>query len=492
MAMKGVRSTHPEYDEHAPLWERCDDVAAGTEALRRKTTKYLPKLTDETPEEYDARLGRTTLYNATWRTIVGFLGLLFRKPAVIDVPEAVRPLMDDITLTGVPLRLFAAEVSEELLVTGRLGIWVNFPDVAAGLTRADVANLGLRPSMTLYCAESIRNWRCDRVQNRTMLSQVVLEEEHEVRDTEFDTKHVDRYRVLDLTYDPGFDRPVYRVRLFEVKRNPDTGTEEDVLVEGPFYPMMDGEYLDFIPFYFISPDDTTPDVDIPPFIDLVDVNLSHYRATADYEHGCHWSGIPTVVITGHTLGEGESIRVGGAGALVFPDPAANAQMLEVGTGGFTALEKNLDRKEAQMVVLGARLLEVQKPGIEAAETALIHRSGEQSILASISQTISTGITEALKVFVKWAGADGNAAAFMLNRDFFHTPLPAEMLNAIVKSWQSGAISFETMFDNLKKGEVYLPDAKAEDEKQRIEEGRSMLPQPKPVAGQGTPSAPALN
>ncbi len=486
---KGVRSTHKDYDAMAPLWERCADVAAGTEALRRKTTQYLPKLTDETNDEYEARLNRTTLYNATWRTIVGFLGLLFRKPAVIDVPESVQPLMDDVTLTGVPLRLFAAEVSEALLVKGRLGIWVNFPAVPDGLTRADVEALNLRPSMSLYCAESIRNWRCDRVMNRTVLSQVILHEEYEERETEFDTKCIDRYRVLDLTQEDAngapLDQFVYRIRVFEVRRNANGEGEEDVMVEGPFYPLMNGKPLNFIPFYFISPDDTTPEVDIPPFVDLVDVNLSHYRATADYEHGCHWSGIPTVVITGHTLGEGESIRVGGAAALVFPDPMANAQMLEVGTGGFTALEKNLDRKEAQMVVLGARLLEVQKPGIEAAETALIHRSGEQSILASISQTISTGITEALKVFVAWASAPSDKAAFILNRDFFHTPMPAEMINAMVKSWQTGAISFETLFENLKKGELYQPDAKVEEEKSLIAAGKAMLPQPAPADGAGS-------
>jgi hypothetical protein len=133
-------------------------------------------------------------------------------------------------------------------------------------------------------------------------------------------------------------------------------------------------------------------------------------------------------------------------------------MLEVGTHGFAALEKNLDRKESQMVILGARLLEVQKPGIEAAETALIHRSGEQSILASMASAISTGITQALKTFVRWAGEDDSQVRFDLNREFFHAPLDPAMMTAIVSAWQNNAISAETRFKMLQKGEVYSPDA----------------------------------
>ncbi len=462
-----VKTTHADYDEMSPLWERCSDVAAGTHALRAKTTQYLPMLTGETAASYEKRLNRTVLFNATWRTIVGFLGLLFRKPAVITVPPAVEPLMDDVTLTGVSLRLFAAEISEELLIMGRVGIWVNYPEVdVAVATLADVQNAGLQPSMTVYGAESIINWRSMRRNNAMQLSLVVLKEDHRVSENEFKDAIVARYRVLDLASEesqPG--SLMYRIRVFEIRRN-DRGEETDVLVEGPYFPMMNGRLLDYIPFYFISPDDTTPDVDVPPFIDLVDVNLAHYQVTADYEHGCHWSGIPTVVITGHEIEQGGTITVGAGAALILPSPAANAQMLEVGTGGFTALEKNLDRKEAQMVVLGARLLEVQKPGIEAAETALIHRSGEQSILASMAQTISTGISRALQTFVDWAGVQGEAS-FVLNRDFFHTPMAPEMVNSLVKSWQTAAISYETLFDNLKKGEIYAPDAKVEDELAKI-------------------------
>jgi len=464
--MAEVNKTHPEYDEMLPVWTKARDVAGGTRKLHAKTVEYLPKLTDEDDPEYKARLERTVLYNATWRTVVGFLGLLFRKPAVTVIPESVKYLAEDITNTGVPLDVFALEVSEETLLVGRSGIWDNYPVAAEGITLADAQRLKLRPSMQLFVAEAIYNWKVSQVNNKTMLSQVRLRENHVVEETEFTSKTTKRFRVLDLTPTGKDDVHIYRVRVFEVNDK-----DEDVLVEGPFYPKMGGKNLEFIPFYFISPDDTTTDVEEPPFIDLIDVNLSHYRVTADYENGCHWSGIPTMVITGHSLEAGGSIKVGAGNAIVLPNPLSKADMVEVGVSGFPALEKNLDRKEAQMVVLGARLLEVQKPGIEAAETALIHRAGEQSILSTMAQTISTGISMALTTLTQWAGADGEAR-YDLNRDFFHTPMTPEMFKAVVEAWQNKGISAETRFALLKKGEVYSPGAKFEDEQALIDADKS--------------------
>ena len=450
-----VTSTHEDYDEMSDTWETCRDVADGTRKLREKGERYLPRLNGEDGASYKARLGRTTLFNATWRTIMGFQGLLFRKPAVIVVPDSCLPLMDDVTASGVSLRMLALEITEECLEVSRVGLWVNYPPADPNMTQADATKRNMRPSIRMCEAESIYNWREERINNKVQLSQVRLKEEVEVVKDEFTSECEPRYRVLDLI--PGANGGyIYRVRLFKVETTAG-GTEQDVLV-GEWIPLMAGKPLDFIPFYFLSTDDVSPEVDEPVFIDLIDINLAHYQLTADYEHGCHWSGLPTPVITGHTSKQGDVLKVGGPDAIVLPNPAAKAMMLEVGTHGFAALEKNLDRKESQMVILGARLLEVQKPGIEAAETALIHRSGEQSILASMASAISTGITQALKTFVRWTGEDDSQVRFDLNREFFHAPLDPAMLTAIVSAWQGGAISAETRFKMLQKGEVYSPDA----------------------------------
>jgi hypothetical protein len=131
-----------------------------------------------------------------------------------------------------------------------------------------------------------------------------------------------------------------------------------------------------------------------------------------------------------------------------------------------------------MAILGARLLSSEKKATETAQTAQIHRAGESSILASIAQTISIGLSEALSIFSEWAGVDGEAE-IELNDDFIPQGLDPQQLTALVGAWNSGAISLATLFENLQAGEIIAQDITYEEEQARIEEG-APAPPPAPV------------
>ena len=272
----GVANTHKEYKEMSELWERCRDAADGQSAVHAAGAKYLPVLADQSASEYQSYLTRAGFYNATWRTIAGLQGMIFRKPAFVKVPAVVLPMLDDVSLGGESLHMFSLELMEELLTVGRVGVFVDYPTTdPLHTTQADTKAMGLRPILKKYETESIINWRTSVVNNRCILSMVVLAEEVETTgDTEFDVEEKTQYRVLDLAPAPvaadgGIAPLVVRVRVFVVNdRN------EDVLVEGPTYPMVKGKNLDTIPFYTISTDGVEICPDVPPLMDLVDVNLA--------------------------------------------------------------------------------------------------------------------------------------------------------------------------------------------------------------------------
>lgn len=231
-----------------------------------------------------------------------------------------------------------------------------------------------------------------------------------------------------------------------------------------------GEYQYGIPFIFLGVDDVTPDVDEPPLIDLVDMNLSHYRASADYEHGCHFTGLPTAVVSGYSPPSGndgvvEKLYIGSATAWVFTEPQASAKFLEFTGQGLEALAKNLERKEQQMAVLGARMLEALKKGVESAQTASIHRVGEESMLAAVAQTISLGMTRALVWFCDWAGTAVDARVD-INKDFYPVEITFQEIAALVAAWQAGAISDQVLFDNLQQGEIIAQGVTLEEEQAR--------------------------
>ena len=121
-----VATQHEHYTAMLSKWTRCRDAASGQAAIHNAAVTYLPKLSDQTQAEYDAYKLRTGFYNATWRTISGLRGMLFRKPAIVQVAPVAMEMLEDVTLGGESLHMFAQEVAEECLTVGRIGIFVDY------------------------------------------------------------------------------------------------------------------------------------------------------------------------------------------------------------------------------------------------------------------------------------------------------------------------------------------------------------------------------
>jgi hypothetical protein len=455
---RGVRTEHPDYVRMAASWDRCRHAAEGERKIHEKGVVYLPKLAAETDTDYNARKARTPFFNATSRTISGLKGMMFRKAPMVEVPAAIEPFLADIDMAGTPLDLFTQRVSQDVL-TDWAGIMVDRPPMPEGeaITQARAEQIGLRPMLLRYPAVSVINWKTARVNNALVLTLVVLQESAALEGEEFEHKTETRYRVLDLV--PGEAGMVYRQRVFAVH------DEKDVQIGKDIFPAMNGKTMSFIPFWFIGVDGMEATPPVPPLLDLVDMNIHHYQVSADYEHGCHFSGLPTLFISGYMPEEGKVIYLGSPAANALPDPQAQAYYAEV-DGDFGALRANLDAKKDEMAVLGARMLETQKKTVESADTQKQRVAGEQCQLAAMAQVLSMAMTKALTVFAEWAGATGKVV-FEVNRDFIPVGMTAEDLNALVTSWQAGAISRQVLHENLQRGEIVSQDTTVEEEQERI-------------------------
>lgn len=443
-------------------WKQCRDAAEGEHAVHEAGELYLPKLSEEKPESYALRRAMTPFFGATWRTISGLRGMMFRKPPVVDVPAALDEVIKDIDLAGTTLQGLAQDVAIEALTVGRVGLMVDYPlEATPGMTKLDADRLKLRTSIAMYKTESIINWREKRVNGSTVLSMVVLKENAELpADNEFEIVIEERYRVLDLLDGK------YRQRVFKVDKN---GRDEQI--GDDVFPLMNNKPLDYIPFVFIGVDCIGPKVEAPPLIDLVTMNFKHYGQATSYERGCFFSGLPTLFVTGHNSDD-TKIYIGGSLANVLPQPDAKAYFVEV-QSEFNALRTNLQDKQQAMAVLGARMLESQKAGVESGDAIARRQTGEESLLSCMSQTISMGVTVALKWLAAWESADGDVKV-ELNRDFLPASMDAQMLTALVGAWQSGAISQNSLFYMLKQGEIIEDGIDFEEEQGRIDTAPPVL------------------
>lgn len=451
---------HPEYLRFEPKWKRTRDVIAGQDALHAGGEAYLPKLKEEDAAEYKARVKRSDFFNATWRTIDALGGMAFRKPPVVDVPAAVKTYLDDITLSGVSMDALAKEAVEEILGPGRIGLLVDHPPAPDNVTALSVEaaqRLGLRPTIQLYPAESIINWKFGRINNAWALTMVVLEEQVPIAKDEFTDEYETRWRVLDLA--PSEGGFAYRQRVFRKEKG------KDEQVGGDIFPLKNGAPLDFIPFRFVGTGGANDAIDEPPLIDLTDKNIAHYQVNSDWRHGAHYTALPTLFLAGIQQEDGP-IYIGGSKAIVSPHAEARGEFVEYKGQGLLAIKDLLASIERQMAVSGARMIADESRQAETLGATQIKRAGENSVLAKIVQSVSEALEWALGVFSDWAGVSGEIT-YQINRDFMPAMMDAQTLQALFAGVTGGNISRQEAFELLQRGDVIDSQKTYEEHQEQI-------------------------
>jgi hypothetical protein len=412
--------------------------------------------------------------------------MVFRKAPMFEVPDGMKDMINDVTLDGLDLNGFAEEIVDDAVIVGRAGILVDHPVTPANTTKAIAEKANIRPFLKHYKAEAIFNWKTESRNNALALTQVRLWETAEVAGTnEFNATIRKQIRILDLN-------PLgqYRQRIFVEKKVIGADGEKWEQFGDDIIPLKNGAPLDFIPFYFVGIKNGLPAAEKPPLIDLANANLSHYVSTADLEHGAHFTGLPTAVITGHTDsaeegGTPSEYRIGSATAWIFPNEETEVKYLEFEGQGLGALEKRVEKKEEYMAFLGARMLTPEKRAVETAETAQIHRTGETSVLAALAASVSQSIEKALMFFAEWAGISGTVT-FKLNNDFTAIKMSAQELTALFQTYQGGGMAFSDFLWNLKRGEIIQEDRTEDEIRSEIETSNPFMD------NEGNPNQPGGN
>jgi len=416
---------HPAYLAAAPLWQRLRDAYRGQDAIKARRTDYLPRPGGQSEQEYQAYLNRAVWYGATRRTAKGILGALLSTPMQVEVPDRARALLERVTRDGQPLSGLVRTTLEEVLVTGRYGL---LADLAADPT----ARGGVQVYLAGYRAEDILDWT-ERDDGRG-LARVVLREAP------------DRLRELTLDSD-GY----YRVVLW---RRPAVGG--DWTIERTLAPARGGQRLREIPFVLFGSDRIAAEPSQPVLLDLADINIAHYRNSADYEQSLFLTAQPTPWLAGR-LDERDRPDAIGAGTIWYLPEGAQVGMLEFKGTGLDALKEAMLDKERRMVLLGARVLEEPRRSAETATTVRLRAEADASTLATLAATANEAFEAALRWAVWWSGVDRPKVSVTLKPDFVDGRLGHEDLQALVAAWQAGAISKQTLFANLKDGEIVQPD-----------------------------------
>lgn len=446
-----INTKHPDYDNYKILWDRCAIAVSGEDSIKNAGTTYLPKLTEQEDSEYKAYKERASFYAASGRTLQGLTGVVFRKkPEVPEWPESKKKFLDSVTPTKQSFVNFSKFVFSKVTEVGRYGVLV---DIGKN------AGVDKFPYFAGYVADSIINWRSEIDDDgKERLTLVVLEEisnQPDVSD-KYKVAKVTKYRELFLD-----DAGVYNQRIW-VKQEQKSSVQvkgEEFKIEDEFTPLIRNKKLNYIPFVFFGPGTPCSSLQKPPLLDIVNINISHYRNSADLEHGRHFTALPTPWAAGFK--HDTSLYIGSTRAWVSEDSAANAGFLEYTGQGLSALEKALSTKESQMAILGARMLEEPKSAVEATDTHRIRQSGEQSVLASMAEAVESGFNILFNWLPDWMGFSAGVKV-EFNKDYDVRELSPQQVTALMGLVQAGRMSFDTFFYNLKRGEL-IPETRTVEE-----------------------------
>jgi hypothetical protein len=446
------------YNKNKPKWTTCRVATAGEEAVKAAEDVYLPRLgANQLEPDYQAYKLRALYYGATGRTVEGLSGAIFRKSPQIPAKNTrIETELESVTPDYQDYISFASNIVHELIITGRVGALCDAPQEEGGVAY-----------LCAYQTESIINWRFTNTGKGMVLSLVVLEEDYEedVVSDSFSVKEKKQYRVLELV-DNVYTQRLYRATETDDKSKASDMNEEYIEVEDSnITPQVGGRPLDYIPFIFVNAVDVTARIYDPPILALANVNLSHYRSSADLEHGRHFTGLPTAWVAGFE--KTQEFRIGSQVAWVSEDADAHAEFLEFKGQGLRSLETALKEKQEQMAVLGARMLEDPKGAVESNKTLQTRYRGENNVLSNISKTASSALSTLFTWLLDWRGVTQELVV-ELNNDFINDRLGSAEVKDFMEVWQGGAISWETLFFNFKRGELYPEDVDEDEEKGRLE------------------------
>lgn len=476
-----VTQTSPDYRRRSAQWRRVRDALEGEDCIKERGTEYLPKSRGMKPRDYNEEYkARAVFYSVAERTLRGLVGLVLRTDPVPRLPSRLDSLERRASPEGFTLRQLVREALRENLSLGRYGILVDVPKNAP---------LDFRPLLATYQAEDITCWEeeIDEDTGQRRVTRVVVREEATVQDDEASTK------LRELFLDKENDG-IYTVRLYEkteseargrYQRSRKRNRELDYLtgnynLTDTFVPTRAETPLTKIPFVFVSPFDQRARTEKPPFLDLVDMNLAHYRNSADYEQALHLVASPTPYLFGVKQDEVPA-AIGPSQLWHSTRQDVNAGFVEFNGTGVEAIRRAMRDKEGRMAVLGARLIRGDDRENVTAETTRLETREEMSILVAATESVEEAFTRALQIAATWTGESEDSVDLTLNRDFVETRLSDKELVSLVAAWQAEAISRETLHRNLQRGEIMDAERTLEDELESI---AAEPPSTRPAAGGG--------
>jgi hypothetical protein len=459
---KQIDDPIPAYERMAERWALIRDLLGGTLAMRKAGDTWLPREDAEEDPQYQARLGRTILYEGLKDSIDKLAAKPLSRPiSVQECPEPLAYLEDDVDRSGRSLTQLGRELFEDLAAFGKCHVLVDFSRIEqneAGEAVASIADeqaLGARAVFARVSPVDLFGWRADRDDaGERYLSQIRIKECAEVPDGDWDVKEVERVRVITPDswelwekVEDGGDQPWRR----EARGTHTFGSVFLVTAHASRTGYLESE---------------------PPLEGLAWLNLAHWQSMSDQRNILRFSRFGLLFYKGVKRAEAEEgLVIGPSRVISTASVDADLKYVEHSGKAIEAGRQDLEDLERRMEVLGLQPL-VQK----ASATATEKNIGEGRNLTAIQawiRALERALVQCYEMAARWHGTElPEAFSLDVYSDFAVTLFGDKDLDLLLKTYVAGGLTLETLLSEMKRRGKLADsvDPEEEAEKARTEEG----------------------
>lgn len=446
-----------DYANWRDIWRSIRHAMIGEVEIKRWGKYYLPKPEGMDDPQYAAYLDRSVFFNMVYRTVTGLTGSIFRRdPRLLKAGPKLQSLTNRISKDGLSLTLFSKVVTQELLSVGRYGILVD---------KAATPNPLAQPYLAGYTCENILDWTTIEIDGRDEYDFIILREFHVdrrlniINGTQLDNNPgygqlFNAYRILRLIYNPETDQYEYRQEFYS-RDDADANLTEDPVVSTP---MIFGVPMKRIPFAFFNATTNLGDIEKPPILDILTLNLSHYKTYAQLEHGRFYTANPVYYVTGGQ--EDDEYHIGPSVVWEIGN-GEKAGILEFNGQGLKSLETALDVKETQAASLGGRLIGDSTTAGQSDNQVKLKDRNEQSLLLNVTTVLNENFTFLLVILSQWMNEQATDLEYRVNQDFLLDQAAAREFRAITMMYQAGIMPIEVIYEYFLKADV-IPEYVTQD------------------------------
>lgn len=471
---------HPEHLEYSDTYKLIRDCLDNR--VKKQGKVYLPDpsegIKDESIREmrYKNYHLRACFVPVTRRTRDGLVAQVFIRKPKFTLPANDDKFLDKITTKGTSATAAANNALAETASLGRCGFHVTYSD------------RGKRAFVDVVQAEDIITWADLPAGVSDDLGRNIGSVTVRVFSDVQDTDGVSIKKVAQLTQYSLSDKGFVWVR----RKQSSTGRSSSNLVEWSSYEVLqvNGTVQRHIPFYPVGAEENTMEIQTPPLAEMAELNVSHYINSADYEEFAKLAGQVTPVFAGLKdkwyKDNIEGKVMFGMRTPIGLNEGATAQLLQAQPNSIA--KEAMDKKEALMVAIGARLIEERKIRRTATEASLEDQS-YHSILGHIAYNVSQALTQALNMYGLYSKVTEGTLSVKLNDDFSGISNDSEHRRLLLEEYIAGVRTFEEYRAGLRTYDANVRENDEEAKKTIIGEAKdfkkviaeSTMQKPKEVA-----------